>query len=246
MNGHLPGGFSLLVLQHHPAEHLGRFAPLLSEDSAHVRTVSLDQGEELPGLDGIDGVWALGGPMQVWQEGEFPWLADEKALIRDAVVERRLPFLGLCLGHQLLAESLGGAVGIAETPEVGVLPVTLTDAGQASGLFDGLERELMCIQGHGAQVSQLPPGADVLAASPDCAIQAIAFGRKAFGLQFHSELTLDMIDACLKIDAYKADFEAMLGEQGIARFREEVSNRSDYFDRVAERLYRNWARCAVA
>ena len=55
-----------------------------------------------------------------------------------------------------------------------------------------------------------------------------------------------MIDDCLEIDAYRTDFEAMLGEEGIARVRDEVEKRSDYFDRVAERLYRNWAHCAVA
>ncbi len=245
-DGRLPSGFRLLVLQHHPAEHLGRFAPLLAADGARITIVSLTEGDCMPSVGNYDGIWALGGPMQVWQEDSFAWLAAEKASIREAVVERNMPFLGLCLGHQLLAESLGGSVAVAERPEVGVLPVTLTEAGQTCPIFRGMDARLFCIQGHGAEVTALPSDVDVLASSTDCPIQAFAYGERAFGLQFHAELTRDMVDACLEIEAYRSDFEAMLGEDGIVHFRTQVQERSTYFDSVAARLYANWANCAAA
>jgi GMP synthase-like glutamine amidotransferase len=80
----------------------------------------------------------MGGPMDVWEEDKHPWLAAEKALIREAVEGRGMPFLGLCLGHQLLACALGGECGKAKTPEIGVLPVQMTEMGAESIFFDNV------------------------------------------------------------------------------------------------------------
>jgi len=109
----------ILVLQHATCEHPGIFRDFLKEDGHEWHAVELDQGETAPPLDGFDALWVMGGPMDVWQEDAHPWLRDEKRLIQDAVQERGMPFLGLCLGHQLLAEALGGAAGPSKTPEIG-------------------------------------------------------------------------------------------------------------------------------
>ena len=119
----------LLVLQHAAAEHPGIFRGFLEEDGHSWDAVELDEGEQLPALGGYDGLWVMGGPMDVWQEELHPWLKAEKEIIREAVEGRGMAFLGLCLGHQLLAEALGGSVGPAETPEIGVLNVQLTEEG---------------------------------------------------------------------------------------------------------------------
>ena len=96
----------ILVLQHADVEHPGSFHKLLQEDGHSWDAVELDAGEALPPIDGYDALWVMGGPMDVWQKDEHPWLKAEKAFIRDAVKGRGVPFLGLCLGHQLLAEAL--------------------------------------------------------------------------------------------------------------------------------------------
>ena len=166
----------LLVLQHAAVEHPGIFRSFLEEDGHSWDAVELDAGEALPAIDGYDGLWVMGGPMDVWQEEAHPWLVAEKAFIREAVEGRGVPYLGLCLGHQLLAEALGGSVGPSATPEIGVMDVQLTEEG-ASGVFcDGLPERFPTLQWHSAEVTQMPAGATCLATSPACAVQAMKWG----------------------------------------------------------------------
>ena len=163
----------------------------LREDGHTWDAVELDQGQALPSLDGYDALWVMGGPMDTWQEDEHPWLKGEKAFIRKAVEEKGLPYLGLCLGHQLLAEALGGEVGPSETPEIGVLDVQLTEAGATGVLFDGLPEKFECLQWHSAEVKVMPAGAQCLATSAACPVQAMKWGTRAVSMQFHVELEAD-------------------------------------------------------
>ena len=110
--------------------------------------------------------------MDTWQEEANPWLVNEKAFIKEAVEGRGLPYLGLCLEHQLLADALGGKVGPSKTPEIGVLDVQLTELGASGVFFDGLPEIFPTLQWHSAEVQQMPAGAECLATSPACAVQA--------------------------------------------------------------------------
>ncbi len=217
---------------------------MFAADGLDIHVVQMDRGEAIPMLDEFDAVWVLGGPMQVWEEETYPWLTEEKKTIRHAVLDRELPYFGLCLGHQLLAAALDGEVGPSSRPEVGILPVRMTKTGRASPFLAGLPEELTCIQGHGAEVSVPPVGATVLASSPACAVQAMAYGRSAVSLQFHSELTLEMIDDCLEIDEYHAAFYVALGDGGVARFREDCQRLAPQFEADARKLYKNWMQVA--
>ncbi len=97
-----------LVFQHLAVEHPGVFRDFFVEAGIEWDVVELDEGQPIPDLNDYDALWVMGGPMDVWEVDDHPWLVAEKAAIREAVNDRGMPFLGCCLGHQLLANALGG------------------------------------------------------------------------------------------------------------------------------------------
>jgi len=235
----------ILVLQHARIEHPGAFRRHLAEDGHEWRAVELDEGETPPPLDGFDALWVMGGPIDVWEEDLHPWLAAEKALIREAVAGRGLPFLGLCLGHQLLACALGGDCGKAAAAEVGVLQVRLSPEGAASPLFAGVPPVLPCLQWHGAEVKRLPAGTTVLASSPDCAVQAMSWGPRALAMQFHLEVEPDTVANWTALPAYRTALDAAFGADGAARLAADCAARMAEFNATAAQVYRNWMRVAA-
>ena len=228
-----------LVLQHIEIEHPGIFRDFMRADGVAWDAVELDEGEAIPPLDGYDGLISMGGPMDVFEEDAHPWLADEKAVIRDAVAGR-VPFLGVCLGHQLLADALGGRVEAMAEPEVGIMEVSLTGAGRADPLLAGLDTTVTCLQWHGCAVTALPDGAVSLASSPLCAIQALRVGRHAYGLQYHVELTPATVPEWGAVPAYQASLERALGPDGLAPFEAEAERHMPSFNRDARILYDNF------
>jgi GMP synthase-like glutamine amidotransferase len=230
----------LLVFQHMAIEHPGIFRDFLAADGIAWDAVELDAGEPIPPLDGYDALWVLGGPMDVWQEDAHPWLAAEKRAIREAVAGRALPYLGICLGHQLLGASLGGRVGKMAGAEVGILDVELTEAGRRDPLFAGLAPRFKALQWHGAEVAAAPPGAVVLARSPACAVQAIRIGAAAYGIQYHVELTDRTVAEWAEVPAYACALDDTLGAGALPRFAAAAAAAMADFNRDARLLYDNF------
>lgn len=220
--------------------HPGIFREFLRADGIAWQPVRLDLGEPIPDLAGFDALWVMGGPQDVWEEAEHPWLVTEKAAIREAVLDRALPFLGICLGHQLMADALGGEVGPAAVPEIGVFEVALVDGAADHPLFAGLPARSRFLQWHRAEVRRPPAGARVLASSKDCAIQAIGFGERALGLQCHAEVDAATLGDWLATPAAIADLQRALGPDGADRFAADARTDMATFRLAARRLYANF------
>ena len=176
---------------------------MLTDAGLAITAVELDEGEQIPALDPFDMLVAMGGPMDVWQESEHPWLVTEKAVIRHWVTELDRPYLGVCLGHQLLADALGGTVGPMEEPEIGVVEISLSPKGLYDPVFGQLPEVIRGLQWHGAEVERPPPGAAVLAGNDHCAVQALRVGTRAWGVQFHVEVEASTIPKWALVPEYE-------------------------------------------
>lgn len=236
--------FRVLVFQHLDVEHPGVFRDFMRESGIERVTVELDQDEPIPDLADYDGLWVMGGPMDVWEEDRYPWLRAEKAAIREAVVERGMPFLGVCLGHQLLADATGGQVGPAAAPEVGIYDVEKTPAGHQSPFLRGLPNSMKCLQWHAAEVLTPPPGGIALVTSPACRIQALSVGDKALSTQYHTEISTATIAEWADVPAYRAALEKTLGPDAVARFEADTRAHLELFNQSARRLFDNWRAAA--
>ncbi|HEY7062816.1 MAG TPA: type 1 glutamine amidotransferase [Chloroflexota bacterium] len=203
-----------LVFQHVDCEHPGLFGDLLHVVGASITVVRLDAGDAIPDPTAYDALLVFGGPMNVDEEAAHPWLAAENAAIQRAI-QAGQPFLGVCLGAQLLAKALGASVTANPVPEVGFDTVTLTPAGRADPLFRGCPPALPVFQWHGDTFA-LPAGARLLATAPACAHQAFRHGACAYGLQFHVEVTAPMVAAWGEIPAYRAALKRLHGPDGPA------------------------------
>ena len=177
-----------VVIQHVAHEGPGSLAQAVARTGAALRVVRVDVGDAVPSADtaeGMAGLVVMGGPMSV--DDDLPWLTEERELLR-AAVEAGVPVLGVCLGAQQLAAALGGEVWRGAVPECGVGEVHLTAAALADPVFGPAPTPLPCVHWHGDTFS-LPPGAVHLARSDAYENQAFRVGTRAYGLQFHVEVT---------------------------------------------------------
>jgi GMP synthase-like glutamine amidotransferase len=232
----------LLVFQHIDCEHPGSLRGLLDKDGVDWLPVHLHRGEPIPSLESFDALWVMGGPMDVWDVEEHPWLIAEKAAIRRWVRELDRPFLGLCLGHQLLADALGGTCGPQRPPEIGVLDIELTQEGCVDPLFAGMAKRQKCLQWHSVRVAQPPEGATILASSRTCRVQAMRIGERAWSMQYHVEVEPDTVATWGAVPAYREALSQTLGDHALTRMARDAERDMPAFLSSAERLYGNFRR----
>jgi GMP synthase (glutamine-hydrolysing) len=228
---------TLLVLQHIACEPPAAFEDELRSRGLELVRVELDEGEAIPALDEFAGIVVMGGPMGAYDDEEHPWLAGEKRYLREAV-GRDVPVWGVCLGAQLLAASLGARVYRGPEPEVGLLPVELTEAAAADPVFGDAPPSIPTLQWHG-DTFDLPEGATLLASSPAYPNQAFRFGR-SYGLQFHVEVTPELAAQWGEVPAYADSLEAILGPGALDRLVDELAAHADATLPLARSLFGRW------
>lgn len=184
-------------LQHVPFEGLGSIGDWLRERRATVSATRFFEHATLPAVSDIDLLVAMGGPMSVNDEREFPWLIAEKRFIRQAI-EAGKPVVGICLGAQLIANAMGARVYPAKEKEIGWFPVYRAKAAEDQACF-AFPAETAAFHWHG-ETFDLPEGAGHLARSAACENQAFQLGQRVIGLQFHLETTpgsaRDLVENC--------------------------------------------------
>lgn len=181
----------LYYLQHVPFEDPANIAVWAEKRGHSVSGSALYSSQEMPATSQFDWLIILGGPMNVYEEQRYPWLAAEKRLIAEAIARQKI-VLGICLGAQLIADVLGARVYRNSQPEIGWFPVSLTENANASPVIKGLPGRFAAFHWHG-DTFDIPAGAVRLARSDACANQAFMYGQRVIGLQFHLESTVSSI-----------------------------------------------------
>lgn len=220
----------LLVFHHVPHELLGTLNPLLKEAGFRIKYVNFGrENYKIPDLDGYDGLIVLGGPMNVDEVEEYPYLIPELKAIEQAI-DLEKPVLGICLGSQLIAKVLGAQVRKNKTKEIGWYDVMPTKEGKNDPLLSKLNDIEKIFQWHG-DTFDIPDGAVHLARSVDCENQAFKYGDNIYGFQFHLEVDKPMIKRWLIDPVNVKELEGLAGVID----PEEIKRETDiHIDRLKE------------
>jgi GMP synthase (glutamine-hydrolysing) len=198
------------VLQHTPSETAGAIAVALRGRKIVARVIKSFSGDEVPREIGdARALIVMGGPMGVYEADAYPFLKEEKRLIERAL-RADVPVLGVCLGSQLLASVLGAHVTRGHAKEIGWIPVEFSASAGRDRIFGGVSSPIVPLQWHG-DVFTLPAGAVSLAKSAMTRCQAFRYGRAAYGVLFHLEVTRGIVAKMVRA------FAGELAEQNIAR-----------------------------
>ena len=229
-----------LILQHIKIEDPGYIKDLMIADYWNLTTVELDEGEKIPNnLDKFDGMFCMGGPMDTWMEEKYPWLIEEKKKIKDFVVNAKKPFLGFCLGCQLLGEVVGGNVVKSKYPEIGMLNVNFSQNKKSDLLFSEFPEKITSLQWHSYEVQNLENNKNItlLASSPETKYQIFKYQEHAYGIQFHIEVKDTTVSEWGCVPEYKSALERQLGDNALQKFETASSNFPNFLSVTPRLLY---------
>lgn len=228
-----------LVFQHVAHEILGTLHPLVKQAGIRIRYANFGREPNLKiNSKSYDGLIILGGPMGVYEADKYEHLKVEMECIREFIADDK-PILGICLGAQLIAATLGAKVAPAAESEVGWYDVALTDEGQKDPIMGVMQESQKIFQWH-FDSFQLPDGAVWLASSNACTYQGFRWGTKVYGFQFHLEVDEKMIHRWLDLPAHQNLFA---GDEGVAvreMIREQTSQYIAASKEMSNRVFRNY------
>jgi len=230
----------IIVLQHIKVEDPGYIKDLMLSDNFNLTTIELDQGEKIPqDLSKFDGMFCMGGPMDTWMEKKYPWLNDEKKKIKEFVVDLKKPFLGFCLGCQLLGEIVGGKVIKSDPAEIGIMNVNFSKNKQNDILFSTFPEKIKALQWHSYEVINLEDNKEItlLASSPTTKYQIFKYQNHAYGIQFHIEIKNTTVSDWGCVPEYKSALEAQFGDGALEKFDLEAKANMKQMNNFSTILY---------
>ncbi len=233
---------NFLSLQHIAIEDPGYIKDLLLADGHNLTTIELDEGEKIPtNLDQFDVMFSMGGPMDTWMEDQYPWLVDEKKAIKKFVLDMKKPFVGFCLGCQLLGEVLGGRVVKSNPPEIGILDINLTEKSINDPLFSNFPNTFKALQWHSYEVQGLEGNDDIniLGSSGPTKFQIFNYKNFAYGIQFHIEIKNDTVSNWGDVPEYKKALEDSLGKGSLETMKIESDLHLKKMNHLSSSLYKN-------
>jgi GMP synthase-like glutamine amidotransferase len=182
---------TVLIIEHTDIEGPGLIEYCLEQERIPYQILNLNKSARFPKPDGFTHILILGGPMNVYEEDRYPFLREEDLLIKESIQRGKL-VLGICLGAQLIAKALGAKVFKAPVKEIGWYDVSLTRVASQDPLFSKLPKTLPVFQWH-EDTFEIPNAGKLIATSISVPHQAFRYGENAYGLQFHLEVTEEMI-----------------------------------------------------
>jgi len=230
----------VIVLQHIKIEDPGYIKDLMLSDGVNLTTIELDMGEKIPDdLNKFDAMFCMGGPMDTWMEKEYPWLIDEKDKIKEFVVTLKKPYLGFCLGCQLLGEVVGGKVIKSNKPEIGMFDINFSKEKNNDYLFSTFPNSVKALQWHSYEVTNLDNNKNItlLASSPTTKYQIFKYQNHAYGIQFHIEVKDTTVNDWGCVIEYKSALEKQLGEGALEKFDKEAKSNMPQMNNCSKILY---------
>ena len=235
----------VIVLQHIKIEDPGYIKDLMIADGVKLTTVELDEGDHIPDdIAKFDAMFCMGGPMDTWMEKDYPWLIDEKKRIKEFVVDLKKPYLGFCLGCQLLGEVIGGRVVKSNNSEIGMLNIDFSENKKNDLLFSKFPEKITSLQWHSYEVRNLESNKNVtlLASSPETKYQIFKYQNHAYGIQFHIEVKDTTVNDWGCVPEYKSALEKQLGKGALEKFDKEAQNNMQNMNSYSKILYENFKR----
>ena len=235
----------VIVLQHIKIEDPGYIKDLMIADGVKLTTIELDVGDRIPNdIEKFDAMFCMGGPMDTWMEKDYQWLIDEKKRIKEFVVDLKKPYLGFCLGCQLLGEVIGGKVVKSNNSEIGMLNVDFSENKKNDLLFSKFPEKITSLQWHSYEVRNLESNKNVtlIASSPETKYQIFKYQNHAYGIQFHIEVKDTTVNDWGCVPEYKSALEKQLGEGALEKFDKEAQNNMQNMNSYSKILYENFKR----
>ncbi len=234
-----------IVLQHIKIEDPGYIKDLMLADGWKLTTIELDEGEKIPSnLNKFDAMLCMGGPMDTWMEEKYPWLIEEKKKIKEFVIDLKKPFLGFCLGCQLLGEIVGGKVVKSNRSEIGIMDVDFLNEKKNDTLFSKFPKKIKALQWHSYEVQGLEGNKNVtlLASSKDTKYQIFKYKDYAYGIQFHIEVKNNTVSEWGCVPEYKSALEKQLGDNALEKFDQEAKANMKLMNNFSTILYTNFKK----
>ena len=236
---------NIIVLQHIKIEDPGYIKDLMLDDGVNLTTIELDEGEKIPNnISKFDGMFCMGGPMDTFMEKEYPWLIEEKKKIREFVVDLKKPYLGFCLGCQLLGEVIGGKVVKSKPAEIGMMDINFSREKYNDSLFSKFPNKIKSLQWHSYEVQGIDNNKDVtlLASSPITKYQIFKYKNHAYGIQFHIEIKDTTVNEWGCVSEYKKALEDQLGNDALEKFHQSAKNNMTDMNKYSKILYDNFKK----